>query len=216
MTHDYTISMLSAASTTPTSPFVMAPPGSMFAWTIAPTVGNLFSFFTKQCSNASVCAFPLQPSKGSCLPKSTQPLPSYTPTIGHSSGPLRFCAGTWALWPPWTILPILSKHLTHPHQSLQSHWLWPIPLLEPPLTRARVSLWFPLTTKTPTRGESSRGGKPTGSSPYHLPPPKMESRWGTRGGGGVHTPTNTNCSASSRPGGLDDSPCHHATNEGIH
>ena len=85
MTHDYTISMLFVASTTPTSPFVMAPPGSLSAWMIGPTVGNPFSSFIKQCSSASVCAFLLQPSKGSCLPKSTQTDGGGPSTSSHGS-----------------------------------------------------------------------------------------------------------------------------------
>ena len=94
--------MPSAVATIPTSSFATGPLGSRSAWTGCPTVGNSFSFFTKRCSNASVCAFLLQPLRGSCLPKSTQPLPSYTPTAGHSSRPSRFCAGTWASYPQWT------------------------------------------------------------------------------------------------------------------
>jgi len=38
---------------------------------LVPKVRDPSSFFTRQCSNASVCAFPLQPSRGSCSPKST-------------------------------------------------------------------------------------------------------------------------------------------------
>ena len=38
--------MLSAVSTTPTSPFVTAPPGSLSAWTIGPTVGPIFLYQT--------------------------------------------------------------------------------------------------------------------------------------------------------------------------
>ena len=116
--------------------------------------------------------------------------------VSHWPRPWRLAPRQYLLAPPspqWLTRKVQLHHIppkqpthltppkqpTHLHPLPQSHWLWPVPLPQPPLTRERVFLWPPLMTKTPARGKSSRGGGPTRSSPYDLPPPNMESRWGT-------------------------------------